>query len=95
MTQLVEPAPLRQPVSDETLVARARGGDRKAFSELIERHYDFIHRTACKWLGRRQDAEDIAQEVCVKLSTAIQSFDGRAAFTSWLYRVTLNVVRDS
>lgn len=95
MTQLVEPAIVRQPESDETLVARAKGGDRNAFSELIERHYDFIHRTACKWLGRRQDAEDIAQEVCVKLATAIQSFDGRAAFTSWLYRVTLNVVRDS
>ena len=77
------------------LVARAKGGDRNAFSQLIRRHYDFIHRTACKWLGRRQDADDIAQEVCVKLASAIHSFDGRAAFTSWLYRVTLNVVRDS
>jgi RNA polymerase sigma factor (sigma-70 family) len=95
VTQLVEPAEARQPEPDATLVARARGGDRGAFSLLITRHYDFIHRTACKWLGRRQDAEDIAQEVCIKLATAIQSFDGRAAFTSWLYRVTLNVVRDS
>ena len=95
VTQLVDPAEARQPESDQTLVARAKGGDRNAFSQLIRRHYDFIHRTACKWLGRRQDAEDIAQEVCVKLASAIHSFDGRAAFTSWLYRVTLNVVRDS
>ena len=95
VTQLVDPAEARQPESDETLVARAKSGDRNAFSQLIRRHYDFIHRTACKWLGRRQDAEDIAQEVCVKLASAIHSFDGRAAFTSWLYRVTLNVVRDS
>jgi RNA polymerase sigma-70 factor (ECF subfamily) len=95
MPQLVDPADLRSPETDESLVARAIGGDRGAFAELVERHYDFVHRTAAKWLGRRQDAEDIAQEVCVKLATAIRSFDGRSAFTSWLYRVTLNAVRDS
>lgn len=95
MPQFVETAELRPPESDTSLVARANAGDRKAFSELVERHYDFIFRTAAKWLGRRQDAEDIAQEVCAKLATAMRSFDGRSAFTSWLYRVTLNAVRDS
>jgi len=76
------------------LVERARAGDRQAFGQLVEDHYDFIFRTACKWTGKRSDAEDIAQEVCIKLATAIQSFDGRSAFTSWLYRVTINMVRD-
>lgn len=82
------------PTPDTVLVARAAGGDRLAFSALIERHYDFIYRVACKWSGTRSDAEDIAQEVCVKLASVLGSFDGRAAFTSWLYRVTLNAVRD-
>lgn len=76
------------------LVERAKAGDRLAFSQLLEANYDFIFRTACKWTGKRSDAEDIAQEVCIKLATAIQSFDGRSAFTSWLYRVTINMVRD-
>jgi RNA polymerase sigma factor (sigma-70 family) len=76
------------------LIQKAKNGDRSAFSELIEGHYDFIFRTACKWTGKRSDAEDIAQEVCIKLATAIRSFDGRSAFTSWLYRVTINMVRD-
>jgi len=76
------------------LVERAKAGDKLAFGELIETHYDFIFRTACKWTGKRSDAEDIAQEVCIKLATAIRSFDGRSAFTSWLYRVTINMVRD-
>jgi RNA polymerase sigma factor (sigma-70 family) len=80
--------------SDLALVNRAKAGERLAFSQLIERHYDFIFRVACKWTGKKSDAEDIAQEVCIKLATAIQSFDGRSAFTSWLYRVTLNMVRD-
>lgn len=95
MPDLTEEPATRPPETDASLVARAIGGDRNAFSELVERHYDFIFRTAAKWLGRRQDAEDIAQDVCVKLATAIRSFDGRSAFTSWLYRVTLNAVRDS
>ena len=95
MPQFIDTTALRPAESDATLVARAVSGDRMAFSELVERHYDFIYRTACKWLGRRQDAEDIAQDVCIKLATAIRSFDGRSAFTSWLYRVTLNSVRDS
>jgi len=82
-------------VHNDVLIARARSGDRLAFGQLIEAHYDFIFRVACKWTGKRSDAEDVAQEVCVKLATAIQSFDGRAAFSSWLYRVTLNMVRDT
>src|SRR5690242_16716716 len=76
------------------LVQRAKGGDRLAFEQLLETHYDFIFRTACKWTGKKSDAEDVAQEVCIKLATAIRQFDGRSAFTSWLYRVTLNTVRD-
>ncbi len=80
--------------SNMALVRRAKAGDREAFGQLVENNYDFIFRTACKWTGKRSDAEDIAQEVCIKLATAIQSFDGRSAFTSWLYRVTLNMVRD-
>jgi len=76
------------------LVERAKSGDRTAFEALIEKHYEFIYRCACNWTGKKSDAEDIAQEVCIKLATAIRQFDGRSAFTSWLYRVTLNMVRD-
>ena len=76
------------------LVVRAQNGDAEAFAELIEDHYDLIHRTAWKWCGNRDDAEDIAQDVCVKLGRTIAGFDGRSAFSSWVYRITLNAVRD-
>nr|WP_156167952.1 RNA polymerase sigma factor [Devosia epidermidihirudinis] len=76
------------------LVVRAQNGDAAAFGELLEDHYDLIHRTAWKWCGNRTDAEDIAQDVCVKLGSAIAGFDGRSAFSSWVYRITLNAVRD-
>ncbi|MHA6690864.1 RNA polymerase sigma factor [Devosia sp. A449] len=76
------------------LVVRAQNGDPDAFSELLESHYDQIFRTAWKWCGNRADAEDIAQDVCVKLGAALAGFDGRSAFSSWVYRITLNAVRD-
>lgn len=80
--------------SDRELVGRAREGDREAFGELVARHYDFIHRIAWRWAGNRSDAEDIAQDVCVRLGKAIRSFKGDGAFTTWLYAMTLNVARD-
>ncbi|AKR56829.1 RNA polymerase sigma70 [Devosia sp. H5989] len=76
------------------LIKRAVNGDGEAFGAIVEGHYDLIYRTAYKWCGNGADAEDVAQDVCVKLATALGSFDGRSAFSSWLYRVTLNAVRD-
>ena len=80
--------------SDLALVGRARDGDRDAFGRLVERHYDFIHRVAWRWAGNRSDAEDIAQDVCVRLGKAIRSYRGGSAFTTWLYALTLNAARD-
>lgn len=80
------------PIDD--LVVRAAQGDRAAFAALVNAHYDFLFCTAWKWCGNRDDAEDIAQDVCIKLATAISGFDGRSAFTSWLYRIVINAVRD-
>lgn len=94
MPSLLDPSALAAEVPDTSLALLAARGDRQAFAQLVERHYDYIYRIACKWTGKASDAEDVAQDVCIKLGTAIRSFDGRAAFTSWLYRVVLNAVRD-
>jgi RNA polymerase sigma-70 factor, ECF subfamily len=80
--------------SDLALIGKARDGDRDAFGRLVERYYDFIHRVAWRWAGNRSDAEDIAQDVCVRLGKAIRSYRGGSAFTTWLYALTLNAARD-
>lgn len=78
----------------DRLVRQAAAGDAEAFSRLVEEHYMLIYKVAYKWCGRREDAEDIAQEVCMKLPEKLASFRGDAKFTSWLYRITINMAKD-
>lgn len=72
----------------------AREGDGAAFGRLLERHYGFVYRVAYRWCGCRADAEDVAQDVCVRLGRAIRSYRGAGAFRTWLYALTLNAARD-
>ncbi len=81
-------------ISDSELAANAAQGDAEAFSLLIERHYDRIYAMAYKWCRNRPDAQDAAQEVCIKLGEAIGQWRRDGAFTTWLYRIVLNTVRD-
>lgn len=79
---------------DAELIERAQRGDREAFGQLVSQHYDFIHAMAWRWSGSSTDADDIAQEVCVKLGSAIRGFRGASRFRTWLYTLTLNAARD-
>lgn len=81
-------------ISDNELARRAGGGDREALANLVGRHYNAIYRLAYRWSASQPDAQDIAQEVCVKLARKIGSFDGRSAFTTWLYRIVINTAQD-
>lgn len=84
----------RVTMAETDLIDRARAGDASAFGELLKRHYDFIYRVAFRWSGRQAEAEDIAQDVCVRIARAIGGYRGGAAFTTWLYSMTLNAARD-
>ncbi|MCK3779599.1 RNA polymerase sigma factor [Ensifer sesbaniae] len=79
---------------DAELVEKAVNGDRQAFGQLVERHYDFVHAVAWRWSGDVSDADDIAQEVCLRLGSAIRGFRGTSRFRTWLYTLTLNAARD-
>ena len=80
--------------SDEALARAAAAGCRTSFGTLLARHYDRVYRLAWRWAGSRAEAEDIAQDVCVKLATAIGSFRGEAAFSTWLYRIAFTTATD-
>jgi RNA polymerase sigma-70 factor (ECF subfamily) len=76
------------------LITRAQEGDVASFAELLDLHYDTIFRLAWKWCGHRANAEDIAQQACIKLAGSLPQFRFQAAFTSWLYQLVLNCARD-
>ena len=80
--------------TDNSLIAAAAAGDRDAFAELLDRHYDRIHGLAWQLTGSRADADDIAQDVCCALVEKIGSYRGEAKFTTWLYGITFNACRD-
>jgi RNA polymerase sigma-70 factor (ECF subfamily) len=78
--------------SDSQLVARAQGGGQDAFEELFRRHSEPVFRLALSILGRgfQAEAEDVAQEVFLKVHHALRSFRGEAEIGSWIYRITFN-----
>lgn len=85
-----------QPIepSDLELVRLARGGDGSALERLFERHYRTAYRIAYRWCGSRQDAEDAAQEVFIKVARGLHSFRETSSFTTWLYRIVVNTAKD-
>ena len=75
---------------DRDLVRAAQRGDKGAFEELIHRHQNRVFAVARGILKRQEDVEDISQQVFVKAYFALKKFDQRSAFTTWLYKITVN-----
>ncbi|MCP4394981.1 MAG: RNA polymerase sigma factor [Alphaproteobacteria bacterium] len=80
--------------SDAELIEQAIEGNTYAFECLIDRHYMMIFKTAYKWCGTRENAEDISQEVCLKLAHNLHKFGNQSKFTTWVYRVIINTAKD-
>jgi len=72
-----------------SLALRAARGDVGAFGDLVQEHSGLVYRVALRVLGAR-DAQDASQEVWIKVWRNIKNFRGESAFTTWLYRITMN-----
>jgi RNA polymerase sigma-70 factor (ECF subfamily) len=80
--------------SDDELVRAAAGGDARALDVLLSRHVDRVHAICRRVLGHPEDALDATQEALIAIARGVTSFDGRARFTTWLYRVATNAALD-
>jgi RNA polymerase sigma-70 factor, ECF subfamily len=80
--------------SDSVLAARAARGDRQALEVLLDRNVDRIHAVCRRVVGHPEDALDATQEAMIAIARGIHRFDGRAAFSTWCYRVATNAALD-
>jgi RNA polymerase sigma factor (sigma-70 family) len=75
---------------DRELVTRAQDGSRHALEQLIRRHQAWIYNIVLRMLYYPNDAEDITQEILIKLTTKLSTFEARSSFRTWLYRIAVN-----
>lgn len=82
-------------MEEQALVRRAQAGEQTAFEELVRAYESRIYAVALRWTGNREDALDISQEVFLRVFRFLGSFDSRSSFSTWLYRVAVNVCKDA
>ena len=80
--------------TDEELVVLSIGGDDESFNQLVTRWERAIYALAYRMLGREEDAKEVCQETFLRAFRGIKGFKGQAKFSSWLYRIALNLCRD-
>ena len=80
--------------TDEELVSRSARGDHDSFNELVVRWQRPIFALAYRVIGHEEDARDVCQETFLRAFRGIKGFKGQAKFSSWLYRITINLCYD-
>ncbi len=76
---------------EQDLIKQCQQGNVQAFRHLVERYEDRIYALSCSIIGDREAARDAAQEAFVRAYKALDKFEGKSSFYTWLYRITTNV----
>ena len=86
------PAP--SPDAIDTIIQRCLRGDQAAWDVIVRRHWRKVFNVAYKFVGRHDEAEDLTQEIFLKLFRSLNTFDSRANFQTWLVSVSRNLCID-
>src|SRR5262249_9319863 len=86
------PAP--PPDSLETLIQKCLGGDQRAWELIVRQHWRKVFNVAYKFVGRHDEAEDLVQDIFLKIFKSLDTFDRRANFQTWLVSVSRNLCID-
>ena len=81
-------------LNDREAVERANTGDTDAFRVLVEHHSRNVFKLGYRMTGNEQDAEDVVQETFLRAFRQLKTFDGRASFGTWIFRIAANYSRD-
>jgi len=76
---------------DSELVLLAQKGDRDAFTELVRRYEGKVYALAYRIMGNREDASDVLQDTFIQVFKKIKDFEGKSSFSTWLYRIAMNM----
>ena len=76
---------------DDALVRQCLAGDTSAFDVLVERHRRQVYQVCYRFVNNHEDASDLAQDAFLRAYRALHTFKGNSAFSTWLYRVAINV----
>jgi len=79
---------------DQKLIQKAQRGDRRAFGKLVKKYRNKVLYLAYDLLGNYDDAQDVAQSVFLRVFSGIRNFKGKSSFSTWLYRITVNLSID-
>src|SRR5712672_1951688 len=88
--------PVEQPAPEtlETLIQRCLRGDQGAWEQIVKLHWRKVFNVAYKFVGRHDEAEDLTQEIFLKIFKSLNTFDRRANFQTWLISVSRNLCID-
>src|SRR5580765_4044952 len=81
---------MREPRTDEELLARLKAGDENAIRDVAEMYGSKIYQLAFRYLRNKEDAEEVTQDVLLRVHRKVGAFRGDAALSSWIYRITFN-----
>ncbi len=81
-------------LSDKEIVERFNSGDNSVFSVLADRYLNKAYQIAYGILGNKQDAEEVSQDVFVRIYKALTKFRGDAEFSTWMYRIAVNLAKN-
>lgn len=90
----VDPVTIPLDPSESRFIERLRGRDERAFNDLVQRYEQRVYRLVFRMLGRRDEAEDMVQEVFVQVFKAVESFRGDSKLSTWIYRIAINLCKN-
>jgi RNA polymerase sigma-70 factor, ECF subfamily len=87
-------SPLARPVTSDALIAQCLSGDQAAWEAIVRQHWRKVFNVAYKFVGRHEEAEDLTQDIFLKIFKALHTFDRRANFQTWIISISRNLCID-
>src|ERR671937_1878124 len=94
MSALIPPRQPAPPVSADVLIQRCLRGDQAAWEQIVRQHWRKVFNVAYKFVGKHDEAEDLTQDIFLKIFKALGTFDRRANFQTWLVSISRNLCID-